>query len=182
MRTVRLSALLAVAAALAATAAAGLSGIGDARAAAVKPAISVPPAEYRPSAALDESGDGAAGPRRRASRRVELAAPSTTERAILEGQEQAQRREARRPGESGQEPAAGHRLSAHVAGRRAHDRALRSDLAHARRRQPCGAHRDQLARRRRASGCARAAKRASRSRRSSSPATARVPKSSARIR
>jgi lysyl endopeptidase len=80
MRSVRLSAFLAVTAAFAATAAAGLSGIGDARAA--KPVTSVPPAEYRPSAATPKAAPAQLAPAA-AVRRVVLAEPSASERAVV---------------------------------------------------------------------------------------------------
>lgn len=80
MRTVRLSAILAVAAALGATAVVGLSGIGDAQAA--KPVTSVPPAVYRPQAVAPKSAAALVAPAP-AARRVVLAEPSATERAVL---------------------------------------------------------------------------------------------------
>lgn len=85
MRTVRLSALLAVSAALAVTVVVGLSGIGDAHAA--QPVTSVPPAVYRPQAIAPKAAPAALAPAA-AVRRIVLAEPSASERAVVKSKNQ----------------------------------------------------------------------------------------------
>ena len=80
MRSVRLSAAWAFVAALGWLAAAGLSGIGDARAA--RPATAVPPAEYRPQASTPKVATTLIAPAA-GVRRIALAEPSASDRSLL---------------------------------------------------------------------------------------------------
>jgi len=80
MQTVRTCSFKALAAALGAVAIAGLSGIGDALAAA--PVTAVPPAEYRPTNVVPKSEPSTLASTT-ASRRIALAAPTDKELAVL---------------------------------------------------------------------------------------------------
>ena len=80
MRTVRRCSFPAAAAALGAVVIVGLSGIGDAYAAA--PVTAVPPAEYRPSMAVPKAAPATLAATT-ASRRIALAAPTDKELAVL---------------------------------------------------------------------------------------------------
>jgi hypothetical protein len=80
MRIVRRGSFPAAAAALGAVVVVGLSGIGDAYAAA--PVTAVPPAEYRPSMAVPKAAPAALAATT-ASRRIALAAPTDKELAVL---------------------------------------------------------------------------------------------------